>query len=155
MERAMERTDDFLERRKHLKHLSEEQLEARFWELTEKLMDPIIKLAETHTTPSIERSVLLRMGFSSLESTAIVQQVLDHGLISKGAGHIVYKIARAKEIEIREAGLKLAEGLLWDQTEILFGKSSEVITGTDTIHHISGEKGAINRAPTRGGRSDG
>lgn len=34
MERAMERADDYLERREHLKDLSEEQLEARFWELT-------------------------------------------------------------------------------------------------------------------------
>lgn len=122
MERAMERADDYLERREHLKDLSEEQLEARFWELTEKLMDPVIKLAETHTSPSIERSVLLRMGFSSLESTAIVKQVIDHGLMGKGAGHIVYKAAKAKDIEIREAGLQLAEGKLWDQMDILLKK---------------------------------
>ena len=109
--------DDYLKRREHLKDLSEEQLESKFWELTEKLMDPVIKLAETHTTPSIERSVLLRMGFSSLESTAIVKQVLDHGLIGKGAGHIVYKVAAAKNITIREAGLKLADGELWDQVD--------------------------------------
>ena len=105
MERAMERADDYLKRREHLKDLSEEQLEARFWKLTEKLMNPVIKLAETHTSPSIERSVLLRMGFSSLESTAIVGQVLAHGLIGKGAGHIVYKIAKEKDMDIREAGL--------------------------------------------------
>lgn len=115
MERAMERTDDYLKRRVHLKDLSEDQLEARFWELTERLMDPVIKLAETHTSPSIERSVLLRMGFSSLESTSIVQQVLDHGLIGKGAGHIVYKAAKIKGLDIRDAGLQLAEGQLWDQ----------------------------------------
>ncbi len=125
MERAMERADDYSERREHLKDLSEEQLEARFWELTEKLMNPVIKLAETHTSPSIERSVLLRMGFSSLESTAIVGQVLDHGLISKGAGHIVYKAAKAKDIDIREAGLQLAEGQLWDQIDILFNKEGQ------------------------------
>ena len=131
MERSMERTDDYLERREHLKHLSEEELEARFWELTEKLMNPVIKLAETHTSPSIERSVLLRMGFSSLESMSIVKQVLDHGLIGKGAGHIVYKVAKTKGIEIRDAGLKLAEGKLWDE-----------------VNHLFGDTGAINRVPT-------
>lgn len=128
MERAKERTDDYLERRKHLNDLTEEQLEARFWKLTEKLMDPVIKLAETHTTPSIERSVLLRMGFSSLESTAIVKQVLDHGLIGKGAGHIVYKTAKANNIDIRDAGLQLAEGQLWDKIDILFSGKDAVKT---------------------------
>lgn len=141
MERAKERTDDYLIRREHLKHLSEEELEARFWELTEKLMDPVIKLAETHTSPSIERSVLLRMGFSSLESTSIVQQVLDHGLIGKGAGHIVYKVAKTKGIEIREAGLQLAEGQIWDEVDILFSK--------DPIVRATG------RSPQRGGKQNG
>ncbi|MCK5154047.1 MAG: ornithine aminomutase subunit alpha [Spirochaetales bacterium] len=118
----MERSDDYFERRVHLKDLSEEQLETRFWKLTEKLMDPVIKLAETHTSPSIERSVLLRMGFSSLESTAIVNQVINHDLMGKGAGHIVYKAAKAQGIDIREAGLQLAEGQLWDEVDILFNK---------------------------------
>ena len=36
----MKRADDFQERRKHLADLSEEQLEAKFWELAEKLVDP-------------------------------------------------------------------------------------------------------------------
>lgn len=87
-------------------------------------MDPVINLAETHTSPSIERSVLLRMGFSSLESTAIVNQVINHGLMGKGAGHIVYKAAKANGLDIRDAGLQLAEGLLWDQVNILFEKTS-------------------------------
>ena len=122
MERALERSDDYLERRVHLKDLSEEQLEKKFWELTEKLMNPVIKLAETHTSPSIERSVLLRMGFSSLESTAIVQKVLDHGLIGKGAGHIVYKTAKTNGLDMREAGLQLAAGQLWDKVNIFFNQ---------------------------------
>ena len=129
----MERPDDYLKRREHLKDLTEKQLEKKFWELTEKLMNPVIKLAETHTTPSIERSVLLRMGFSSLEATAIVQQILDHGLIGKGAGHIVYKAAKANDLDIREAGLQLAEGQLWNEIDILFR--------TDAIYRVSGEKG--------------
>ncbi len=146
MERAMERPDDYLERREHLKDLSEDQLEAKFWELTEKLMTPVIKLAETHTSPSIERSVLLRMGFSSLESTAIVQQVLDHGLIGKGAGHIVYRAAKTNGIDIRDAGLQLAEGQLWDGIDILFEK--------DAIP-LPSEVRATGRSPQRGDNSNG
>jgi len=135
MDKLLERTDDYLERREHLKDLTEDQLEDRFWELTEKLMNPVVKLAETHTTPSIERSVLLRMGFSSLESTAIVQQVIDHGLMGKGAGHIVFKAAKAKSLEIREAGLQLAEGQLWDEIDNLFSKDARpcVSTGKGVI----------------------
>ena len=120
MEKAMERPDDYLKRREHLKHLTEEQLETRFWELTEKLMNPVIKLAETHTSPSIERSVLLRMGFSSIESTSIVKQVIDRNLMGKGAGHIIYKTAKTNSLDIREAGLQLGEGNFWD--ELSFSK---------------------------------
>ena len=40
----MKREDDFQERRKHLANLTEEELEARFWELTEKIVDPLIEL---------------------------------------------------------------------------------------------------------------
>ncbi|MEA1911311.1 MAG: ornithine aminomutase subunit alpha [Spirochaetota bacterium] len=137
MERAMERPDDYLERREHLKHLTEEQLESKFWELTEKLMNPVIEIAETHTSPSIERSVLLRMGFSSLESTAIVKQVMDHGLMGKGAGHIVYKTAKAKGLDIREAGLQLAEGQLWDKVGTLFGKETDISRSKDAIYRVS------------------
>ena len=154
MERAKERTDNYLERREHLKELTEEQLEARFWELTEKLMDPVIKLAETHTSPSIERSVLLRMGFSSLESTAIVKQVIDHGLMGKGAGHIVYKTSKSKGIDIREAGLQLAEGQLWNEIDILFGKASETLAGKDAMPRVSGMS-VSSSSVSKGDRSNG
>ena len=116
----MERKDDFKQRRAHLKEFTEEQLEARFWKLTEELIDPMIKLAETHTSPSIERSVLLRMGFSSLECKAIVAKAIDHNLLSKGAGHVVYKVAKNRNMEIRDAGLKLADGELWEEALGLF-----------------------------------
>ncbi|MBC8587005.1 ornithine aminomutase subunit alpha [Paratissierella segnis] len=116
----MSREDDFDIRRQHLKNLSEEELESRFWELAGKIVDPIIELAEKHTTPSIERSVLLRMGFSSPESTAIVENAIDRGLIGKGAGHIVYKLAKAKNIDYRDAGLSLVDGDSWDEVVSLF-----------------------------------
>jgi D-ornithine 4,5-aminomutase subunit alpha len=116
----MKREDDFKERRKHLANLSEEELENRFWELAEKIVDPLVDLAEKNTTPSIERSVLLRMGFSSLEASAIVDGAIDRGLIGKGAGHIVYRLAGEKNMEIRETGLKLVEGDLWDEAIDIF-----------------------------------
>ncbi len=110
----MKRKDDFNERRKHLADLSEKELESKFWELAEKVIDPLVDLSEKNTSPSIERSVLMRMGFSSIESTAIVEGVQDRGLISKGAGHIVYKAAKLNNLEIREAGEKLIDGELWE-----------------------------------------
>lgn len=110
----MERKDDFQERRKHLADLSETELEERFWKLAEELIDPVVDLARKNTSPSIERSILLRMGFSSVEAKAIVDGAIDRGLIGKGAGHIVYRLAKDKDMEIREAGLKLVEGQMWE-----------------------------------------
>lgn len=118
----MERKDDFKERRKHLDGLTEMELEDRFWMLAEEIIDPIVELAEKNTSPSIERSVLLRMGFSGMEAQGIVEGVIDRGLLGKGAGHIVYRLAKEKDMEIRETGLKLIDGELWDDvTEIFKG----------------------------------
>lgn len=116
----MSRTDDFQERRKHLVDLTEDQLEERFWKLAEEIVDPLVELAEKNTSPSIERSVLLRMGFSSIEAQAIVNGVIDRGLLGKGAGHIVYRLAKEKDMEIREAGLKLVEGEMWEDVVSIF-----------------------------------
>ncbi len=116
----MKRADDFQERRKHLKDLTEEELEERFWQLTSDLVDPLIDLAEKNTSPSIERSVLLRMGFSSTEAKAIVDGTMDRGIIGKGAGNVVYRLAKEKNMDIREAGLSLVEGDNWDLVMDLF-----------------------------------
>lgn len=115
-----ERKDDYQSRRKHLEGMTEAELKARFWELADQLTEPLIELARTHTSPSIERSVLLRMGFSSIESRAIVDRAIDHGLIGKGVGHIVYRIAEERKLSIREAGLALAEGNYWKEAEASF-----------------------------------
>lgn len=116
----MKRQDDFQDRRIHLSELSEAQLEERFWELANKLVDPLIELAEKNTSPSIERSVLLRMGFSSNEAKTIVDGAIDRGLISKGAGHLVYKLSQDKNISIRDAGMELVHGNMWDYVIDLF-----------------------------------
>lgn len=116
----MKRQDDFNKRREHLKNLTDEELKNRFWELAGNLVDPMIELAYKNTSPSIERSILLRMGFSSIEAKSILEGVLDRNLMSKGAGHVVYKLAKELEISVREAGLKLADGHHWDDVERLF-----------------------------------
>lgn len=100
----------FEERRKHLQPLTDEQLKARFWNLTEQIVAPLAELARTHTTPSIERSVLLRMGFSSLESKAIVERVNAAKLLGKGAGHVVLRLARKQGMPYREAGRAIIAG---------------------------------------------
>lgn len=119
------RLDDYESRRKHLENLSEDELEQRFWELAEKIVDPMVEMAKSNTSPSIERSVLLRMGFSSIESKAIVSAIMEKKkhLVGKGAGHLVYRVARDKDLSIRDAGLRLANNdeELWAHLEQVFG----------------------------------
>jgi D-ornithine 4,5-aminomutase subunit alpha len=120
MKSGMRREDDFQERRKHIANLSDEELYTRFWELTEQVVNPLLELGRKNTSPSVERSVLLRMGISSLETKPIVEGCMDRGLMGKGAGHVVYKLAKAKNISIREAGTLLASGKAWDEAVALF-----------------------------------
>lgn len=116
----MKREDDFQERRKHLESLSEEELEQRFWELAEQIVDPLVDLAYKNTSPSIERSVLLRMGFSSLEATSIVNGAVERGLLGKGTGNLVYRLAKEKDMSIRDAGLALSEDKMWEDVVVMF-----------------------------------
>jgi D-ornithine 4,5-aminomutase subunit alpha len=114
------RVDDFEKRRNHLKNLSNEELKSYFWKLAYKTVEPLIELAQTHTSPAIERSVLLRMGFSSLEAKALVEKVIDHQLIGKGAGHIVYRLSKLNNLSIREAGLMLLNDQGWEEIHSSF-----------------------------------
>ena len=126
------RQDDFEVRRKHLQELSDQQLKDRFWQLASQIVEPMVELGRKNTTPSIERSILLRMGFSSLEVKPILEGVMERGLIGKGAGHVVYKLAMNKGITVREAGLMLINGEGWDEVVDLFHsneKSTMEVTG--------------------------
>ncbi len=116
----MKRDDDYLERRKHLADLTDEQLYERFWSLAEQIVDPLLDLGKKNTTPAVERSILLRMGFSSIEVQPIVDGVIKKGLMGKGCGNVVYRLAKAKNISIREAGLLLVDGKEWDTVDTLF-----------------------------------
>ncbi|QXM05953.1 ornithine aminomutase subunit alpha [Crassaminicella indica] len=120
MKAYLKREDDFQQRRKHLANLTDEELKERFWELAEKAVEPLLELARKNTTPSIERSVLLRMGFSSLEAKPLVEGAIERGLMGKGVGHIVYRIAKEKNIPLRQAGLEMIEGKHWDDAIEIF-----------------------------------
>ncbi len=116
----MKRNDDFETRREHLASLSDEELHARFWSCVEQLTDPLLTLGYDNTSPSIERSVLLRMGFSSVEAKAIVNGCLEHGLLQHGAGNVVYRLSKSEDKSIREAGEALVSGDAWERAERLF-----------------------------------
>lgn len=106
----MKRVDDFETRSKHLQHMTDEELDAYFWELAEKFVDPLIESAYYHTSPSIERSVLLRMGFSGIEAKEIVNRIEERGLLPKGAGNIVLKVAERLKKDYLAAGKAIANG---------------------------------------------
>lgn len=121
----MKRNDDYLERREHLASLTDKQLEERFWELANKLVDPLLELGYEYTSPAVERSVLLRMGFSSIEAKEIVDGCIEHNLIAHGTGNVIYRLAKANNMEIRQAGLALIEGRLWREAGNLFVGGNE------------------------------
>jgi D-ornithine 4,5-aminomutase subunit alpha len=110
-----DRPDDFATRRAHLHHLLNTELHAHFWRLVGQIVQPLIEEARTHTSPSIERSVLLRMGFSSLETKALVTMMLDKGLLGHGAGNLVLRLAHRQGTTIHEAGLALLAGHYWEE----------------------------------------
>lgn len=111
---GMEREDDFDTRHARLQNLSDQELHDYFWTLAGKIVTPLIEEARSHTTPSIERSVLLRMGFSSPECREMVSRMLERGLLGHGAGRLVLELSRLKGISIRAAGEALLEDRYWE-----------------------------------------
>ena len=116
----MKRADDYAQRRAHLANLSDEELYNRFWSLAEQIVDPLLELGKKNTTPSVERSILLRMGFSSIEVKPIVEGVMNKGLMGKGAGNVVWRLSQKLGVSVREAGLELANGRHWEDVDSLF-----------------------------------
>lgn len=116
----MKRADDYEVRREHLKNLTDDELKKKFWNLAEKVVEPMLELGYKNTTPAIERSILLRMGFSSLEVKPIVEGVIRKGLMGKGAGNVVWRLSKKLGVSVREAGLGLSEGKNWDEVDKLF-----------------------------------
>ena len=110
--------ESFERRRKKLGALSDEALCDRFWQLAEEVVQPLIDLAETHTTPSIERSVLLRGGLSSIEADQVVQRASERSLLGLGAGNLVWQLSRKRSISFVEAGRRLAAGEGWEEVPV-------------------------------------
>ena len=104
-----ERIARFEKRREELKKMSDEQLKARFWALCNQVIEPVVGLAQTHTSPSIERAVLLRMGIDSLSSQGVVDRIHEAGLLGKGAGHVVLKLAEKSGQDVRAAAASILE----------------------------------------------
>jgi len=117
----MVRPDTFNEVRAHLAQLTDAELEARFWQLSEKVVEPLIELARTHTSPSIERSVLMRMGVDSLTCKAVVAECEKRGLLGHGAGHVVFECMSQWDCPAPEAASRLAEGDGWEIAETKWG----------------------------------
>jgi len=115
MRRVTERPDDFATRRAHLRGLSDAELHARFWELADAIVAPLVEEARSHTTPAIERSVLLRMGFSGAEAKALVDGLHARGLLGHGAGRLVVSHAERRGVAVRDAGLALLAGDGWEE----------------------------------------
>ena len=106
----MVREDTFDHAHQYLMGLTDEELKMRFWHLTEELVEPLVELARTHTSPSVERSVLMRMGIDSPACVAVVAECESRGLLGHGAGHVVLVVMQALGIEAPEAARKLADG---------------------------------------------
>jgi len=99
----------FERRRSELRQMTDEELKARFWELCEQVVAPVVELARTHTSPSIERSVLLRMGIDSLSSHGVVERIYQAGLLGRGAGHVVLEVAARQGTDVRGAAAAIVE----------------------------------------------
>ena len=104
-----ERTARMNARVAELAQLSDEELKARFWQLTRQMMTPVVDLARTHTSPSIERSILLRMGIDSVSSHGVVDAITEAGLLGKGAGHVVLVVGEKHGLDVRAAAARITE----------------------------------------------
>lgn len=104
-----ERMDRFEKHREELKKMSDEQLKERFWALCNQVMEPIVALAKTHTSPSIERAVLLRMGIDSISSHGVVDRIHEANLLGKGAGHVVLKLSQKTGTDVRAAAAAILD----------------------------------------------
>jgi D-ornithine 4,5-aminomutase subunit alpha len=108
------RPDDFEARREPLRALSDAELRERFWVLVDRIVAPLVDEARSHTTPAIERSVLLRMGLGSGESQALVERMAEGGLLGRGAGRLLLELAQQRGMSPREAAQALLDGDHWE-----------------------------------------
>ena len=103
------RVEKFEKRRKELNKLSDQELKDKFWQLCDDAVSPMVELSKTHTSPSIERSVLMRMGVDTFTAKAAVINVVEAGLLGKGAGNCVLKRSQKDGIDVVAAAKKIAD----------------------------------------------
>ena len=115
---SLERPDDLEARGGSLQSMTDEELHDYFWSLTDKIVTPLVEEARTHTSPSIERSVLLRMGFSSVEANQLVAHMQKRKLLGRGAGRLVLELAKSKGLSVRATGEALLQGHYWQALEV-------------------------------------
>jgi len=109
--------EKFQAEKERLEKLTDEELNLLFWQKAEEIVNPLIDLAKTHTSPSIERSVLLRMGFNSLEAKVIVEGIFERDLLGKGAGNILLTMSKKADKDFLTYGKELVQGSHWDEIE--------------------------------------
>lgn len=102
-----QRAKAYERRRAELAKLTDAQLKERFWQLCNRVVEPLVTMAQGHTSPSIERSVLLRMGIDSVTAAGVVAKIAEAGLLGKGAGHCLLKVAQRDRIDVRAAAKKI------------------------------------------------
>jgi D-ornithine 4,5-aminomutase subunit alpha len=119
----MVREDTFDHAHQYLMGLTDEELKMRFWHLAQEIVDPLVELARTHTSPSIERSVLMRMGIDSPTCNAVVAECETRSLLGHGAGHVVLVVMQAFDIDAPAAACRLADGdtEAWDIVDAKWG----------------------------------
>ncbi len=119
----MVREDTFDHAHQYLSGLTDEELQMRFWHLAQEIVDPLVELARTHTSPSIERSVLMRMGIDTPTCVAVVGECEKRGLLGHGAGHVVLVVMQALDVDAPEGARKLADGdaVAWDVVDAKWG----------------------------------
>lgn len=79
------------------------ELKRRFWELAHEVVRPLADYAARHTTPSIERSVLLRMGLNSVQARALVDLAVREGWLGDGVGAVLRDHADAHGTTVQDA----------------------------------------------------
>ncbi|MEU8390116.1 D-ornithine 4,5-aminomutase subunit OraS [Micromonospora sp. NPDC048843] len=98
-----ERTRLISDRLEELAALPDEAIRDRFRQLCDDVVAPLIGLARTHTSPSIERSVLLRMGVDSVTARDVVAKIVEAGLLDRGAEHVLRRVAERSGTDVRTA----------------------------------------------------
>ena len=112
-------TDDYLTRREHLKDLSDEALKATFGTWPKKSLI-LGRFGLPPYNPASNAQYCCVWVFPVWRQTNRAKTI-EHDLIGKGAGHVVYRYSRLANLPLRDAGLALMENQGWDLVKQSFG----------------------------------